>query len=299
MDIQQLYRDYNITFVTEGHRHTSPGWVHTPCPFCTGNPGYHLGYDTNLDRFVCWRCGGHWPNKAVAGVLNVSISEANKILRQYGVLTGKTPQMARKPKIHAFKLPSNITELQNNHITYLINRNYDVDEIKRIWNVEGTGIVSTLDSINYKFRLFIPFFVGSQMVTFDTRTIAKNSTAKYIACPENRELIPRKSILYGLEQHWTDTIILVEGCTDVWRMGVHSAAVSGIKYTSKQLRLIAKRFKRVAVLFDPDPQAIIQANKLVADLRFRGVDAFRIDIDSDPGDLEQSEADYIVKQIIK
>jgi hypothetical protein len=37
----------------------------------------------------------------------------------------------------------------------------------------------------------------------------------------------------------------------------------------------------------------------VAELKFRGVDAFRVDIEGDPGSMKQSEADYLVKQLIK
>lgn len=32
---------------------------------------------------------------------------------------------------------------------------------------------------------------------------------------------------------------------------------------------------------------------------FRGVDAFRVEIRGDPGSMKQSEADYLVKQLIK
>ena len=51
-------------------------------------------------------------------------------------------------------------------------------------------------------------------------------------------------------------------------------------------------------MFDDDPQAKIQANKIVAELKFREVDAFRVDIEGDPGSMKQSDADYLVKQLI-
>jgi DNA primase len=94
--------------------------------------------------------------------------------------------------------------------------------------------------------------------------------------------------------------IAVEGITDVWRFGRHSFATFGIGYTRQQVQLISKVFQRVAVCFDGgETQALRSANQLIADLRFRGVDSFRVDIQGDPGDLDQNEADYIVKQIIK
>jgi DNA primase len=119
-----------------------------------------------------------------------------------------------------------------------------------------------------------------------------------MACPKDRELIPHKEILYGKQEYWKDNAICVEGPTDVWRFGVRSFAVSGIKFTPKQVRVMAKMFKRVAVCFDNDPQALIQANKLVGELKFRGVDAFRVDIEGDPGSMKQEDADYLVKQLI-
>jgi hypothetical protein len=68
---------------------------------------------------------------------------------------------------------------------------------------------------------------------------------------------------------------------------------------------MATLFKRVIVCFDgqsatsEEKQAKIQANKLVADLKFRNIDAFAIKITGDPGEMTQCEANYLVKQLIK
>jgi hypothetical protein len=81
---------------------------------------------------------------------------------------------------------------------------------------------------------------------------------------------------------------------------VNSFATSGIKYTPKQVRVMAKSFKRIWVMFDDDPQALVQAKKLVSELRFRGVEAmlFESIIASDPGSMKQNDADYLIKQLI-
>ncbi len=102
----------------------------------------------------------------------------------------------------------------------------------------------------------------------------------------------------GNKKKWKTTGICVEGPTDVWRMGTFSFCTSGIKYTSKQVRNMAKAFKRIAVVFDSDSQAVVQSKKLVAELKFRGVDAFRVDIKGDPGSMKQSDANYLIKQLI-
>ncbi len=62
---------------------------------------------------------------------------------------------------------------------------------------------------------------------------------------------------------------------------------------------MVKNFRRIAVCFDDDPQAIVQANKLVSELRMRGIEAFRVPIVGDPGAMSQADADKLVKEIMK
>lgn len=299
MDIERLYRDYGIYYQTEGHKHCRDGWVNTSCPFCTGNPGLHLGFDLNDKKFVCWRCGGHRMYTVLSTLLNVEYREIPSIIRDYGFITKDVRTKKFKIKKKQFRYPEPLSELQNNHKKYLIERGFDQEELTKFWGLMGTGPVALLDKLNYCFRIIIPFEWDGKIVSFDSRDITDKQNNKYQACPDARELIGHKQILYGKQISWGDTGICVEGPTDVWRFGENSFATSGIKYTPKQLRIMSKTFKRVAVVFDDEVQAQIQANKLVADLRFRGVDAFKIKIEGDPGSMEQKEANYLVKQIIK
>jgi len=307
MDITQLYQDYSVDFLTEGHRHCSEGWVNTACPFCSGNPGYHLGFNLDDNYYMCYRCGWHPVSKTIAELLHVSETEAETIIKGYGLLVPKhRTEPVKKIRVKSFRLPSNTRPLEANHKKYLEGRGFDPDYLEKEWNLLGTGPTSNLDTgsgrdkkiLNYRFRIIIPFIWNDQQVSFDSRDITNKHMSKYMACPKDRELISHKSILYGKQECWKETGILVEGPTDVWRMGTRSFAVSGIKYTPRQLRLVAKFFRRVAVCFDDDPQAIIQATKIVAELKFRGVDAFRVDIEGDPGSMKQEDANYLVKQLI-
>lgn len=303
MNVEQLYRDFRVQYATDGHKHTRPGWVNTECPFCTGNAGLHLGYDTELDRFVCWRCGAKSPVSVISALLHVSIGRAFEILKVYGIMVPEKRAKTVKQK-QSFKTPTELVNLTDNHKKYLNKRGFDSDEIEALWNIQSTSLGSKLhmnDSkvIDYKHRIFIPYVWEWDIVSYDTRDVTGNHKNKYQACPFEFEKVPHKDILYGRQDKWVDTGICVEGPTDVWRMGVHSFATSGIKYTTKQMRVISKSFKRVGVMFDGDElQAKQQANKLVADLQFRGLDAFRVDIQGDPGDLSPQEAQYIVNQII-
>jgi len=298
MDIVSLYNNFGVSYVTEG-KHYVAGWLTTKCPFCD-DPSEHLSYNIDENYFNCYRCGSHFVDTTISKLINVSEQEARIILKQYGLhlsISTKEPVVRIRDKAH--KLPSNTMPLQANHKMYLEKRNFDPEYLEKEWNLIGTGPISKLDNIDYKHRIIIPFIWNNQQVSFDSRDITNKHKSKYMACPKDRELIPHKEILYGKQDKWKDTGIIVEGPTDVWRFGPFSCATSGIKYTSKQIRVIANSFKRIAVIFDVDPQAYIQANKLVSELKFRGVDAFRIDIEGDPGSMKQEEADYLVKQLIK
>jgi len=296
MKIEQFFQDYAIHYVTgdERHRHARQGWVHIECPFCVGNPGYHLGYNLQDDYFNCWRCGGHSQVNVVANLLQINKHEAYRIVNKYsGGIRVKEKPTNKLP----YAVPSNIQPLLSAHRSYLQSREFDPDYLAAAFDVQSCGVMSRMDGINFQHRLFIPIQWMGAEVSFQTRAVGQTSL-RYITCPEKREKIHHKHILYGRTGLWRDTIILTEGVTDVWRVGKYGAATFGIKYTPKQLRLIAKLFKRVALLYDSDPQAQQQANKLVGELKFRSVDAFKIDIQGDPADIKQAEIDYIVKQII-
>ena len=299
MDILQLYNDFNIPYITEGKNY-SEGWINTRCPFCDDQSS-HLGFNIDNNYYNCWRCGTHPVLLTIAKLINVSEQEARIIIKQYGFslssISVKEPVVRIRAKAH--RLPSGTMPLQSNHKRYLEKRGFDPDKLEKQWNLLGTGPLSKLDNIDFKHRIIIPIFWDGKQVSYTSRDITNKNKLKYITCPKDRELIHHKNILYGKQSKWKETGICVEGPADVWRLGIDSFATFGIKYTPKQVRVIAKIFKRVAVIFDDDPQAILQSNKIVAELKFRSVDAFRVDIEGDPGSMKQEDADYLIKQLIK
>lgn len=299
MRIVELYKDYHIPFASEGHKHSRPGWVQVECPFCSGNPGYHLGYNLNEHYFNCWRCGGKHHHKAISKILGVSAQKTDQIIKEYGGVTkriAKTKKVEIRRKSHKF--PAGFSELQKTHKRYLEKRNFDPEKIEKQWGLVATGPVSFLDGINYSHRIIAPINWKGEQVSFQARDITNKHILKYMACPKDRELIEHQTILYGIPEMWGSRIIIVEGITDAWRLNGKAVATFGIDYTTSQLRWISKLFKDVVVLFDPDPQATKQAIKLINELRFRGIEATKIDIPTDPGDMSQDDADHLVKQIM-
>jgi len=176
MDIIQLYQDYGIDYRTEGHKHCRPGWVNLECPFCTGNPGLHLGYNMEEDYFFCWRCGWHPIKGTISTLLNIPEKEVSGILRQYGG-SSFISKPKTKVKISSLILPSNVRPLHKVHLSYLIERGFDPNQIIEDWKILGTGPTSILKTdgkiLDYRLRILLPISWNGEIVSFDTRDITK------------------------------------------------------------------------------------------------------------------------------
>jgi len=299
MKILEIYKAYSIPFITEGNKHARDGWVNTHCPFCPGEQNYHLGYNLEDNYYNCWRCGPHFVDKTLEKLLNITHSQATQIIRQYGGTSHRIRKESKvKVSLTPFKFPSGELKLRVHHKKYLARRSFDYDKLAYEWQVTGTGPVSYLDGTNYSHRILAPIYWDGKVVSFQTRSLREDDPIKYLACPMARELIEHQHILYGNSAAWGKRGVCVEGITDVWRLGVKSFAVFGIDYTPFQVREIKKHFEEVVILFDPDPQAQRQANKLMAELEFRGVKAWKESVPVDPGSLTQQDADYLMKQLL-
>lgn len=304
MDILQLYQDYNIPIAPQEHKHAHEGWVHTVCPFCKSEPGhegFHLGFPLESKFFICWRCGTHSAIETVSKLLKVSTHEANGILKNYGGVSSLLSKEKTKVESKPFLYPSHVIPLTEGHKKYLINRNFDPDELLTVWGMVSTGPAAMLDKVNYGNRILVPINWNGKPVSFQTRIprdVSKDFV-KYLACLQNREIIEHKEILFGNQSKWTDTAIVVEGIFDAFRIGEkYGVATFGTSYKPTQVRVLARNFKRVAIVYDSELIAQNKAKELVSELQFRGIDAFNIELtEGDPGSLLPKDAIHLVKEI--
>ena len=301
--IEDLYHKYGIPTAPERHKHNRAGWINIECPHCNGN-GYHLGFNLETAHYYCYRCGSHQIEVTLMKLLNISYEQAKSLvetykLRRKGFVHSFTPNVV-KIKKKGFKLPSDIGPLQGTARNYLRKRNFDPDSLIRTWDLKATTPFSKLDGIDYRFRILAPIYWNGKVVSFQARDYTGKQELKYKACPEERETIHHKHILYGHPTLWEKRRgILVEGIFDVWRLRLSACATLGTGYTSDQVRVMTKTFDELFILFDPEPIAQKRAHELQEELAFWGVKTHVIDpgLTTDPGDMSDDDATHILKEL--
>lgn len=302
MGIVDLYQAYGIETAPEGHKHYRRTWVNIPCPHCVGS-GYSLGFNPTGGYYFCYKCGGQQIESTLMKLLKIPYEQAKDLVKSYRLkkssfITEKSDSLV-KIGVKPFEYPSGVTALLPPHRNYLKKRGYNPDNIQALWGVEGTSPTSVLDDIPYNHRILIPIMWNDQVSTFQCRDYSGKQEQKYMACPQEREKIHHKDILYGHPTLWEKSkAIVVEGALDVWRLGINSCATLGTGYTPQQLRVLAQHFKELVIMFDPEPLAQKTAKKLKEELCFRGVKCTIYDgLSTDPGDMTDEEAKYTLKEL--
>lgn len=295
-DAEKFLLDHSIPYTTSG-KHARPGWVQIACPFCVGNPGWHGGFCIQDSYYNCWRCGHHTMAKVIRKLTNAtSWGHAKFILEQYTTqIISHQHRPILTPKPITLELPKGCGPLKRMHLDYLRGRNFDPHQLVREWGLQGTGPLG-----RYNFRIIAPIYVNNQLVSYQGRDVTGRSPLKYKACRMVDEIIHHKHTLYGLDQSIGDTAVVVEGITDVWRLGPGSLSTFGIEFTTPQIEVLASRFKRIVVVFDEDPQAIEQANTLAHQLAPLRIDVARISLHdvNDPADLAPDDAKRLMREIM-
>lgn len=293
-DALGFLQSYGIPYMAEGHKHCRDGWIQVECPFCIGNAGWHLGFEYDKDWWNCWRCGYHRTWDVVLALLNGSRKEAKEAMAKF---KGRPTARRRREKqlSRVLELPPGLQPLTSRAVKYLHGRDFDPDLLEIVWGIKSTSNIG-----NLKHRIFIPIFLNGRMVSWQCRDVTDRSGMKYLAQEESKEIINNKDTLYGIDQATGDACVIVEGVTDVWRLGPGAVATFGIKYRPAQVAMLIQHFSVFHILFDPDPQAIKQADKLASDLSVLGgrVRVWAIDSDIDPGDMAQDDADAFMRDVL-
>ena len=293
-----LLDEFRVDYVTEGSHHCSPGWIQINCPHCHDS-GYHLGYNIDSDFFNCYRCGWHNVTETMSLLLDKSVGQTISIMKEFKLshrITKQKKEVITKTTIKSIELPSNAKPITPAHRAYLTKRDFDSDKIESLYRIKGTKQYGKI-----KYRIIIPVYQNGILTSWQARDITDKSKSKYLNCKKDNEGYPMQHSLYGLDHVMSDSVVVVEGVMDVWRLGVNAVAVFGTNHSKAQIATLAHRFKRVAVLFDSEPKAQAKAYTLSATLQGAGVESEIITLTSanDPCDLDRESARDLMFDLVR
>jgi hypothetical protein len=266
----EILDQYQVPYLTEGHRHCRAGWVQIDCPFCGRNSDkYHMGYKLDGGYLSCWKCRGHSLYSTLMEITGEDASQISKLLK--GIERETFEPKAREKK-GELVLPKPLEALTKAHLTYLEDRGFEgvqLSELIRLWKVQACGPFTRVKTpegkkINLAWRLFIPFINGGEIVSWTTRTISEKVSLRYISAPPDCEAISHKDILYG-QDYCSHAACAVEGPIDVWRGGPGFVATAGTQYTRAQVNALS-RYAIRGVCFDNEPEAQRSARMLCDEL---------------------------------
>jgi len=282
-----------VSYRTSG-KNISNGWVGVEsCPFCGGG-GFHFAIKLQSNTGNCWLCGNTGNTVKIVGLLgNVNWPEAKKIIEKYSsdtvdwaVLSDYTGE--------SVIFPDGILPTMNRKCRkYLESRRYNPDAIKEQFKVKCTENYSTLylDGREWDFseRIICPVFMNRQIQCYVARDYTGEASPKYMNSPIVASIRKPHSCIYNYDT-LKGKIILVEGVTDVWRLGAKVGALLGITFTNHQIRALAEKdISEVTVLFDDG--AYKRANELATALT-SVIPSVRTAVieEDDPGSMDQVSA---------
>lgn len=172
------------------------------------------------------------------------------------------------------------------HRQYLIDRNFDPDEIRSKYKVQSIGPVTDMPFMAN--RLLIPYIVNDRIVTYTTRDITETSNQRYRAAEAEHSIIPIDHLLYNIHTV-KDIAVVVEGTLDVWRMGDGFIAMGSLVWNSQRVWAM-RHVKRVFIFPDYEVHAKLEWEKLAYSITSVIPDVNFVELDEgDPDGLNDEE----------
>ena len=267
MNVINYLEDRQIEYVTSG-KNTSTGWLSIKCPYVDcDDPSAHLGIQVESGTgFNCWRCGRKGPMiHLIAKLEKISFQKAAVIIDQYPDEYSQYQAKSSQDEIRDRK-PLDLLKFSSKNFPdkaykYLERRQFDPESTIQKYDLYYGNIES-----EFKFRIIAPVIMNRRVVNCTGRDISGSTKTKYKHCHNEDSVVPMKQCLYNIDSV-RDSCLIVEGITDVWRIGDGSIAVFGIEYTMEQIyRIVNKGVLKAFILFDEEPIANKRAGSLASAL---------------------------------
>ncbi len=262
-----VFEHFNIPFWTEG-KNVSEGSIGIQCPFCNDTSN-HCGVFEDTNLFSCWRCNEkgslfkliqkltHIPyNEFEEIVGNIDINFKTSASEQIEeILEGTSTASSLYNKIEKIEFPKYSVPITKNTRSKLLEKFLSRREISINTCIEYRCRLCELGE--YSHRMIIPvYWFLDKLTGYQAVDLTGWSKLKYKTSHTsiNDYLYNYSTAYYG------DSIILVEGVFDVWRLEGDTVCSFGTHLTSTQQRLIVE-MKPKELIFCWDSDAYWEARE--------------------------------------
>jgi DNA primase len=292
-DVKAYLDDRGIRTYTSG-KNCSPGWVNIRCLFCQDKTN-HLGINLKSKRWHCWKCHRKGLITKVISTIEHRDFNLEELIDEFrsefiGTHLPKRRDPTGLPKESLHILPTI-------HKDYLRRRGFDPVEIQDMYHVKACW-----EGGDYKFRLIIPIYMNFRLAGFTARDVSHKSPIRYRNQPKHECPVLPERWVYNIDRV-EETVVVVEGAFDVWRMGNGFVSFMGTEVTTAQTAaLVNKGVRRAIVLYDPEEEAQATAEQIAYDLGMFITDVEQVELDlpegQDPADLSPQDAAYLRSQLL-
>ena len=293
--LQFIETKATVKYWTSG-KNVSPGWITFRCFYCDDNSN-HLGIKIATGDTYCWKCGKHNFHKTIMRLTKCTFQEASSIKFTKKHKTPKKTINYDEITKNIITLPEGITEIwPASFLKYLKKRKFKPKKIIRKYQLKATYPLG-----KYKFRIVIPIIMNRKIKSFICRDITGRREPKYLM-PEQFETIKTpKQCIYNYDSVQNGgNCILVEGPTDVWRMGKGAISFFGVTSSTEQLvHFKRKNINKLFIMMDNDAPGKTSAKKISNFLSplAKSTEIITMTSHPDPGSLLQEEAEIIKKEL--
>jgi len=297
-DVYSYLNDRSIDY-SESGTNTSFGWVNIECPFpyCDDHSN-HLGINLESKVFHCWKCGTKGGiTKLIQELESCSYKQASRIVEEFQDIDSiasysKSRKEATVPSRSNFIYPPKgcVKEFPEVHLQYLRSRDFDPSII-----IPKYELMACHTAGDFKFRIIIPIIEDGEVVNFTTRTVIKDMEPRYKMASINKynPITDIYDLLYNFDSVQERAFIL-EGPTDVWRMGDGSTCTFGTALSKPQILKLAS-LELAVLIFDSEAEE--DARRLEYQIRpFTDTEIILLDPGLDPAQLRQDEVEELKRE---
>lgn len=298
-DALSFMEEYEIEFKESGKNIGRNWYGIRECIFC-GNSGYHLGMNKKSKYCSCFVCGqGGSLFKYIQEKLQVSKKEVFDIIRKYSSEHQEYEEVVCGDEV---VFPSNMQKtIPKMAYNYLKGRGFNPFQLRDKYGLRFTKNYSVAEKgeikQDFSYRIMVPITYNRKLVAWSGRDYTGQAETKYLHQEKSMCLSVPADTMYNTNSVG-DRAIIVEGFTDVWKMGSESISGQGIKFTKNQLNQIKElNLKKVAILLDENAEEQAQhlANMLygiIPDIKICYLDH------GDPGDLTTKDAFELKRKLL-